>query len=273
MVHEIPTFTLHNQVQMPVLGFGSCQITEQTDVFESILNAVNYNYRLIDTASVYKNETQIGNALKHSPVPRSSLFLTSKVWNTAQVLGDVEGAFWRSLERLGVDYLDLYLIHWPIKGCFTHTWKSLEKLYISGKVKSIGVSNFQIKHLQELMGTCEILPMVNQFEFHPYLYQQQLVDFCHSYGIVPQAHSPLAQGHYINDPLLIELGNKYQKTPAQIGLRWIVQNGLSVIPKASSSERIFSNSQIFDFNISADDMLLIDGLNKNLRLVEAPELI
>ena len=194
--HEI---TLNNGIKMPIFGLGVYKMTEENQVETAIKAAINTGYRLIDTASVYKNEEGVGRGIREVSIPREELFITTKVWNTAQRVGDISGAFSRSLERLQLDYIDLYLIHWPVPGCYTNTWKELEKIYHSGKAKAIGVSNFNIHHLEDLSAISDIVPAVNQFEYHPLLNQQELVDYCREKGIVPQAYSrwfhPVARGN------------------------------------------------------------------------------
>ena len=238
---------LNSENEMPLLGLGVYKATGEREVERAIGYAVNAGYRLIDTASAYKNEDGVGRGIRECHVPRSDLFITTKIWNNAQRLGDVEGSFARSLERLMTDYVDLYLIHWPVPGCYLSTWKELENLYKQGRARSIGVSNFEIRHLEELASVSDITPAVNQIEFHPYWYQKKLVEYCQSKGIVVQAYAPLARGAYLDDDVICILATKYGKTPAQIGLRWILQKGVAVIPKSTQEERIISNGDIFDF--------------------------
>lgn len=262
---------LNNNVKMPVLGLGVYKMTEEKQVETAIKAAVSAGYRLIDTASVYKNEDSVGHGIKALSLPREELFITTKVWNTAQRLGDISGAFSRSLERLQLDYIDLYLIHWPVPGCFLNTWKELEKIYHSGRAKAIGVSNFNIHHLKELESVYDIVPAVNQFEYHPLLNQQELVDYCHEKGIVPQAHSPLARGAYLDNPILCKIGEKYGKHATQVGLRWEIQHGVCVIPKSYHEDRIISNGEIFDFELTKEEMDQIDLLNENYRVSSNPD--
>jgi diketogulonate reductase-like aldo/keto reductase len=271
MYHIDYRLTLNNGIKMPLLGLGVYKITEENEVNVSIQTAVDAGYRLIDTASVYKNEEGVGHGIKDCSVPREELFITTKVWNTAQRLGDIEGAFERSLERLQLDYVDLYLIHWPVKGCYQNTWKEMEKIYKSGKAKAIGVSNFNIHHLEDIIAISDIIPAVNQFEFHPLLNQMELVDYCHANGIIPQAYSPLARGAYFDREILIAIGSKYGKSPAQIGLRWAIQRNVSIIPKSCQPERIISNADIFDFTLTDEELSLIDTLNENYRISSDPE--
>lgn len=256
---------------MPVLGLGMYKITDEREAEKTIRCAVNAGYRLIDTASAYMNEDGVGKGIRECGIPRRELFLTTKIWNNAQRLGDVEGSFSRSLERLMTDYVDLYLVHWPVPGCYLGTWKELEALYKKGAARSIGVSNFEIRHLEELASVSEITPAVNQIEFHPYWYQKNLVEYCHAKGIAVQAYAPLARGAYLDDDVICILAVKYGKTPAQIGLRWIIQKGVAVIPKSSREERIISNGEIFDFVLEDEDMDAIDQLNKNYRSASLPE--
>ena len=228
-------------------------------------------YRLIDTASAYKNEESVGKAIAKCGIPRKELFITSKIWNNAQRLGDVDGAFYRSMERLKLDYLDLYLIHWPVPGCYTGTWLEMAKLLETGRVLSIGVSNFQIHHLEELKKISGIVPAVNQIECHPLWNRKPLIAFCRSHGIAVQAYAPLARGLYLNREIMQQLAEKYVRTEAQIGLRYLVQQGISVIPKSTHPDRIFTNADVFDFELSEADMALIDTMDEQLRSASIPD--
>lgn len=256
---------------MPLLGLGMYKATGTGEAESAICAAVDAGYRLIDTASVYKNEENVGRGIASCGVPRKDLFITTKIWNTAQRLGDVRGAFERSLERLRLDYVDLYLIHWPVPGCYLTTWKELEEIQESGRALSIGVSNFEIRHLEELRKVSGIIPAVNQIECHPLFYNKELIDYCQTNGIQVQAYAPLARGAYLDHDVMCVLGTKYARTPAQIGLRWAVQKGISVIPKSVNPDRIISNSQIFDFTIEEEDMAILDTLNQNFRSASIPE--
>lgn len=256
---------------MPLLGLGVYKATGENEVEQAIVHATQAGYRLIDTASAYANEDGVGRGIIQSKIPRKDLFITTKIWNNAQRLGDVEGAFMRSLERLQLDYVDLYLIHWPVPGCFLNTWKEMEKLLESGRAQSIGVSNFDIRHLEELSKYSDIVPAVNQIEFHPYWYQKNLLEYCQDRGIQVQAYAPLARGAYMDNDIMCILATKYAKTPAQIGLRWAIQKGVSVIPKSTNPERIRTNCEVFDFELAPEDMDIIDTLNQNLRTAGIPE--
>ena len=265
------TVFLNNDREMPLLGLGVYKLPDDVQAEAAITSAISAGYRMIDTASVYKNEESVGRAIARCGVPRKGLFITSKIWNTAQRLGDVQGAFSRSLDRLKLSYVDLYLIHWPVPGCYLSTWKELEKILESGRALSIGVSNFDIRHLEELRKISGIIPAVNQIECHPLCYPSELIEYCKAFGIQVQAYAPLARGAYFDNDVMCVLGTKYARTPAQIGLRWAVQKGISVIPKSSNPERIRSNGNIFDFNIEDEDMAIIDTLNENLHTSHVPE--
>ncbi|HHY83655.1 MAG TPA: aldo/keto reductase [Clostridiales bacterium] len=261
---------LHNGEQMPVLGLGVWQMQDGDEVRSSVKFAIEHGYRLIDTAAVYHNESGVGQAIKESGVDRESLFITTKVWNSDHGYDTTLRAFERSLRKLQLEYIDLYLIHWPGKYKFKDTWRAMEKLYKEGRVKAIGVSNFQTHHLDELIDSCEIIPMVNQVEYHPLLSQVELKQYCKRHKIQLEAWSPLMQGR-LDLPVLKQLAEKYGKTPAQIVLRWDLQNGVVTIPKSVHPERIVENSQVFDFELSEDDMELIDNLNENRRFGGNPD--
>lgn len=265
------TIFLNNDREMPLLGLGVYKATGENEAENAIITAADAGYRLIDTASVYKNEENVGRGIMKCGVPRKDLFITTKVWNTAQRLGDIQGAFERSLDRLKLDYVDLYLIHWPVPGCYLSTWKELEEIQKSGRALSIGVSNFEIRHLEELAKVSDVIPAVNQIECHPLCYPKELIEYCQDRGIQVQAYAPLARGAYLDNDVLCVLGTKYGRTPAQIGLRWAVQKGISVIPKSSNPERIISNGNIFDFVIEQEDMDILDTLNENYHSSSIPE--
>lgn len=261
------SFSINNGVQMPYFGLG---VFQSEDTTNSVLTALDCGYRHIDTASVYNNEKEVGNAIRQHDIDREEIFVVSKVWNSDQGFDSTIKAYHDSLKRLNMDYLDLYLIHWPVKNKFIETWKALEYLYQEGLVKSIGVSNFLKTHLDDLLPTCSIVPMVNQMEFHPYLVQQELVDYCNQKGIQYEAWSPLMRGKILDIELLKNLSKKYNKSIVQIVLRWNLQKGVVTIPKSSNPDRIKSNADIFDFELSPEDMNLINALNRNLRIGPDP---
>lgn len=268
---ENKTILLNTNREMPVIGLGVYKATGENEVERAICYATKAGYRLIDTASAYGNEDGVGRGVKQCSISRDELFITTKIWNNAQRLGDIDGAFNRSLERLMTDYVDLYLIHWPVPGCYLQTWDKISTFYHEGRARSIGVSNFEIRHLKELESVSDIVPAVNQIEFHPYLYQKELVEYCQSRGIAVQAYAPLARGAYLDDDVMCVLATKYGKTPAQIGLRWILQKGVAIIPKSTQEERIINNAQLFDFEIEEEDMAIIDTLNKNQKYSGIPD--
>ena len=238
---------------------------------QAVTAALHQGYRLIDTAAIYKNESGVGLAIKESGIPREEIFLTTKVWNSDQGYNATMKAFEQSLEKLQTEYVDLYLIHWPVAGKFKDTWRALEALYRQGKVRAIGVSNFQVRHLKELMETAQIAPMVNQVEMHPHLQQEELVKYSKEHNIQLQAWRPVMMGEVTIIPELRELARKHNKSPFQIALRWLVQKGVVAIPKSVNTKRIAQNADIFDFELSSKDMATIAHLNLNRRLGPDPD--
>lgn len=265
------TVKLSNGVEMPYLGLGVYLAREGSEVINACKYAIEAGYRHIDTASLYENEKGVGIAVKESQVPRKEMFITSKVWNSQQGFDSTLRAFDESLKKLGTDYLDLYLIHWPVRGKYKETWRALETLYTEGRVRAIGVSNFLKHQLEDLLTAVEIKPMVNQVEFHPYAVQQELIDFCHGHSIRFEAWSPLMQGKVFEIKPLKDLAAKYHKTVAQIVLRWDLQKGVITIPKSVRKEIIISNAQLFDFELTDQDIREIDSLDKNQRIGAHPD--
>ncbi|WP_144454844.1 aldo/keto reductase [Bacillus sp. DE0587] len=265
------TVILNNGVEMPKFGLGVFKVQEGQEVIDSVKAAIKAGYISIDTAAVYKNEEGVGQGIKESGVDREKLFITTKVWNADQGYDSTLAAFETSIQKLGLDYIDLYLIHWPVSGKYKETWKALEKLYKDGKVKAIGVSNFHKHHLEDLLSEAEIVPTVNQIELHPLLSQEELRNFCKEKGIVVEAWSPLAQGKLLDNPVLTEIAAKYNKSTAQVILRWDLQNDIVTIPKSIKEHRIIENADIFDFELTAEDLEKINGLNKNERVGADPD--
>ena len=264
------TVSLHNGVEMPYFGLGVFKVNDGDEVYEACSFALNNGYRHIDTAALYGNEIGVGKAVRESELGRSDVFVTSKVWNTDQGYETTLKAFDKSMERLDIDYLDLYLVHWP-KEKSKDTWKALEKLYADGRVKAIGVSNFLQHHLEDLLQSAEVVPMVNQMEFSPQLVQQSLIDFCVQNKIQYESWSPLMQGQVFEIQELKDLATKYNKTIAQIVLRWNLQKGVVTIPKSVNPNRIIENASIFDFEISAEDMRAINSLDQGYRVGADPD--
>lgn len=251
---------LNNGIEMPMLGFGTYLAKDGNETTSAVKEALKVGYRHIDCAKIYNNEQSVGKGIKESGVPREDIFLVSKVWNTDQGYNSTKKAFSTSLEKLGTDYLDLYLIHWP-KPLNSETWQAMEELYDEGKIKAIGVSNFLESHLKDLMKNCKITPMVNQIEYSPKLTQPELCKFCQDNKIQVEAWSPLMQGKIFEIELLKELAEKYKKSIAQVVLRWNIQMDVVTIPKSVTPERIAQNFNIFDFEISKEDMQKICSLN------------
>ena len=262
---------LYNDVQMPWFGLGVFESKEGQEVRDAVTCALKNGYRSIDTASIYGNELGVGEALKHSEIPREQLFITTKVWNTDQGYDSTLKAFDKSLERLQLDYIDLYLVHWPVKGKYKDTWRALEFLYQQKRVRAIGVSNFLVHHLKDLLADCSVRPMVNQVEFHPRLVQPTLLDFCQSEKIQIEAWSPIMRGKVLEIPELVQIGKKYQKSAVQVVLRWDLQHGVVTITKSAPCDRIISNSDIFDFELNTEEMMMIDQLDLGERVGPDPD--
>lgn len=265
------TFTLNNGVEMPYFGLGVYQSEDGSEVINAVKWALEAGYRHIDTASIYKNEEGVGQAIKESSIDRDEIFVVSKVWNSDQGYESTLKAFDDSLKRLQLDYLDLYLVHWPVAGKYKETWRALEHLYNEKKVRAIGVSNFLQHHLEDLLPETNIIPMVNQMEFHPYLVQQDLIDFCDKNTIQYEAWSPMMQGEIFQMDEFKQLAKKYDKTIAQIVLRWDLQKGVVTIPKSSKKDRIIANADIFDFELSDEDVSRLDGMNRGKRFGPDPD--
>lgn len=264
-------FELYNGVQMPYLGLGTYQSDNEQEVVDAVKAALQIGYRHIDTASAYKNEEGVGQGIKESGINRKEIFIVTKVWNSDQGYESTLKAFDESLNRLGLEYLDLYLIHWPVEGKYKETWKALEYLYEQKKIRAIGVSNFLKHHLEDLMDDCKIVPMVNQMEFHPLLVQQSLIDFCTKNSIQYESWSPFMQGKIFELDICNEMAKKYVKSVAQIILRWNLQKGVVAIPKSVHINRITSNADIFDFELSEEDINFLDSLENGQRSGPDPD--
>ena len=259
------TFELNNGVEMPYFGLGTYLSSEGPEVINSIHYALDVGYRLIDTASFYQNEKSIGRSLKEYDIDREQIFVTTKVWNDMQGFEQTLKAYDDSLKRLDMEYIDLYLVHWPVTGKFKDTWKAMEKIYNEGRVRAIGISNFLELHLDQLLPEVEIMPMVNQMEFHPFLIQQSLLDKCNEHNIQYQAWGPMMQGRIFEIPLLKQIGKKYRKNQVQVVLRWDLQRGVATIPKSVNQARVEMNADIFDFELSDEEMAVINALDCNHR--------
>jgi 2,5-diketo-D-gluconate reductase A len=273
-VTAIPDITLNNRQKIPQLGFGVFQVKPR-DTAAAVSTALQAGYRHIDTAEMYGNENEVGEAIRRSGLDRDDLFVTSKLSNDAHRPGDARRAFDESLKALGFDYLDLFLIHWPLPtrygGDYVSTWKALEECYRDGRARSIGVSNFQARHLQRLLGESEIIPAVNQIEVNPYLTQDELRGFCAEHQIAVEGWSPLAQGQVLDDPTITVIARSVAATPAQVVLRWHLQRGDIVFPKSITPDRIRENIDIFDFGLSAEEVEAISALNRNERTGPDPD--
>ncbi len=265
------TVQLHNGVSMPRFGLGVYKVEAGQQVTQTVRKALEIGYRMIDTAAFYQNEDGVGTAIQTSDVPREDLFITTKVWNNDQGYESTLRAFEKSMKKLNLDYLDLYLIHWPVKGKYLETWRALESLYEQGRIRAIGVSNFQIHHLQDIFANSNHKPTVNQIELHPKLAQEEVRVFCSQQDIKVEAWSPIARGRYLDEPTLVKIAENHHKSTAQTMLRWHLQNGNIIIPKSVTESRLKENANIFDFQLTDDDMKQINALNNNERYGPDPD--
>jgi 2,5-diketo-D-gluconate reductase A len=269
----VPIITLNNGVDIPQLGFGVFQIPP-AETRAATLQALEAGYRHIDTAEMYRNEIEVGEAVRDSGLKREDIFVTSKLNNGAHEPADAARAFDNTLAALDIDYVDLFLIHWPMPavGDFVETWKAMEKMYAGGKVRAIGVSNFQPAHIRRLLDSTDIIPAVNQIEVHPYLTQEDVRAYNFDNGPVTEAWSPLAKGKVLTDPVILGIAERLSRTAAQVTLRWHIQLGNIVFPKSVTKQRVIENFEIFDFELTPDDMAAISALNRDERTGPDPDL-
>ncbi len=259
------TQTLSNGVKMPKVGLGVYKMTDEAEAIEAITTALEVGYRAIDTATLYANEKEVGKAIKASSVPREDIFITTKVWNTDQGYNETLRAFEKSLELLELDYLDSYLVHWPVPGKYADTYKAIERLYEEKLIRVPGVSNHHEEHLLELEKTANIKPVINQIECHPRLQQNELIAFCKARDIAVTAWGPLSRGRILSDEALIKMAQKYNKTAAQLILRWHLERDTIIIPKSVTPSRIKENFDVFDFELEKEDMEQIALYDSNGR--------
>lgn len=248
-----------------MLGLGVWQMRDEGETKRACLHALKAGYRHIDTAAFYGNEKDVGAAVRESGIPREQIFVTTKLWNDDHGYDKAIRAFNESFKKLNIGPVDLYLIHWPEPGLRKDSWRALETLYDEGRCRAIGVSNYTVRHLNELLGHCRIKPMVNQVEFHPFLYQRKPLEFCRENKIILESYSPLTKGQRLNEPAITAIAKRYNKSNAQIMIRWVLQHGVVVLPKSSDPKRINENADVFDFSITDDDMNAIDALNEDWR--------
>jgi diketogulonate reductase-like aldo/keto reductase len=269
---EVPNLKLNTGDSMPVIGFGTWKISNQNDAKNAVKTAIEVGYRLIDTAKIYGNEEGVGRGIKESGVPRKEIFVTTKLWNNDQGFESALKAFEISLKKLGLEYVDLYLIHWPSTEKRGESWKALEKIHKQGLAKNIGVSNYTVRHLDELLSNSEVVPAVNQIEFQPFIYENQseVLKFCKQKNIVVEAYSPLARAKDLNNTALHAISEHHAKTPAQVMLRWAIQHGTVPIPKSTHPSRIKENFKVFNFELADEEMRTIDRLSSNKRVTWDP---
>ncbi|SOC16696.1 diketogulonate reductase-like aldo/keto reductase [Ureibacillus xyleni] len=267
----IPSKTLANRVEMPYVGLGVYKMTDREEALQAIAKALEIGYRAIDTAALYNNEVEVGEAIRHSGIKRDEIFVTTKVWNNDQGYDETLRAFETSLKKLGLDYIDLYLTHWPVEDKFVETYRAIERLYEEKLIRVPGVSNHHAHHLEKIFAKANVLPMVDQIELHPYLSQEELRAFCKEHDIAVTAWSPLGRGKVLKDETISKIASSVGKTAAQVILRWHYQNDVITIPKSVTLNRIEENMQIFDFELTSEQMTQIDRVNKNERVGQNPD--
>lgn len=269
------TMTLNNAVEMPVVGLGVFRVEDHDELVEAITHAIVSGYRSIDTAAIYGNEEAVGEGIRKglaaTGLKREDLFITSKIWNEDMRQGNVVGAYEESLRKMQLDYLDLYLIHWPVADKYVDTWLGMEQLYKEDKVRSIGVSNFQVSHLEALAKVSSVTPVINQVEYHPMLIQTELKAYLEDHNIQMESWSPLMNGEILANPVMLKLAEKYDKSVAQLIIRWNIQTNVITIPKSTNKGRLIENLDVFDFQIDFTDIELINGLNEDRRVGPDPD--
>jgi diketogulonate reductase-like aldo/keto reductase len=265
------TVRLNNGVEMPWIGFGVFQVEPGQQTYDSVSIALRTGYRAVDTATIYENEKAVGRAISDSGIPREEIFVTTKVWNSDQGYDSTLKAFQASKKRLGLETVDLYLIHWPGRDRFRETWKALEKLHGDGEVRAIGVSNFLVHHLEELMEDAEITPVVDQVEFHPFLLQPELLSHCKKNGIVLEAWSPLTRGRFLDNEVIVDIARSHGKSPAQVLIRWDLQHEVITLPRSTREAHIRENADVFDFALTDDEMKRLDALDSGTRIGPNPD--
>ncbi len=265
------TRTLTNGVEMPLVGLGVFKMTDKEETLQAISTALQLGYRAIDTAALYYNEEEVGEAIRHSGVAREEIFVTTKVWNSDQGYDNTLRAFETSLKKLNMDYVDLYLTHWPVLDKLEDTYRAIERLYDEKLIRVPGVSNHHEHHLQTLLNNANVAPMVNQIELHPYLNQAPLRAFCKEQNIAVTAWSPLGRGNVLNDATIQAIAKQYEVTPAQVILRWHLQQDVIIIPKSVTPSRIKENTELFHFELSNETMAQLDALNRDERFGQNPD--
>lgn len=265
------TKELTNGVKMPMLGLGVYKMTDRDETLQAITTALDLGYRAVDTAALYYNEEEVGEAIKHSSVPREDIFVTTKVWNSDQGYDNTLRAFETSLKKLDMDYIDLYLTHWPVKEKYVETYRAIERLYEEKLIRVPGVSNHHEHHLKDILASCNIAPMVNQIEVHPYLSQESLRNYCAQEQIAVTAWSPLGRGNVLKDDTIVRIAHEYNVTPAQIILRWHLQNDVIIIPKSVTPSRIKENSELYHFELTKETMQELNSVNRNERFGQNPD--